>query len=118
MKYYYAMESISTDLDYLSSVFKVLSDPTRLKLFSMLLNGVHCNCELGSLTGLSNNLISHHMHVLINAELIHSRRKPDDARWILYSVDHEKLGQLQQMLAVFINPEIPSEREPVCPPCK
>lgn len=83
----------------------------------MLLGGVHCNCELVSLTGLANNLISHHMHVLIEAGLIQSRRKPDDARWILYSVNREKMDQLQQVLAVFINPDKLPEREPVCPPC-
>lgn len=83
----------------------------------MLLGGVHCNCELVSLTGLSNNLISHHMHVLIEAGLINSRRKPDDARWILYSVDREKLDQLQSVLALFINPIKLTEREVVCPPC-
>lgn len=112
------METIDNEQVYLSSLFKVLSDPTRLKLFSMLLSGVHCNCELGAQTGLSNNLISHHMRVLTDAGLIHSTRKPDDARWILYSVDHEKLVQFQQALAVFIHPEPLPEREPICPPCK
>jgi ArsR family transcriptional regulator len=111
------MNTKSTDLEYLSSIFKVLSDPTRLKLFSMLLSGVHCNCELGGITGLPNNLISHHMHVLIKAGLIHSQRKPDDARWILYSVDYEQLGQLQQVLTEFANPVNSSKREPICPPC-
>jgi len=84
----------------------------------MLLGGVHCNCELGALSGLSNNLISHHMRVLTEAGLIHSARKPDDARWILYSVDREKLDQFQQAVTSFIHPEPLPEREPVCPPCK
>lgn len=112
------MDIIASNLDYLSSVFKVLSDPTRLKLFGILLEGIHCNCELGAKTGLSNNLISHHMRVLTEAGLIHSARKPDDARWIFYSVNREKVDQIQQVFNVFINPEQIPDREPVCPPCK
>lgn len=112
------MDKNTSNLDYLASVFKVLSDPTRLKLFGVLLGGVHCNCELGALTGLSNNLISHHMRVLTDAGLINSSRKPDDARWIFYSVNREKLDQMQQVFAIFINPEQIPNREPVCPPCK
>lgn len=112
------MDKLTSDLDFLSSIFKVLSDPTRLKLFGILLGGVHCNCELGSLTGLANNLISHHMRVLTEAGLIQSARKPGDARWIFYSVNREKLDQMQQGFAVFLNPDQIPDREPICPPNK
>ena len=106
------------DLKDLSRYLKILSDPTRLKLFSILLQGVHCNCELSSLTGLSNNLISHHMHVLVDAGLVIATRKPDDARWILYAINRELLDRFQNGLSAFLKPGPIPEREPVCPPCQ
>lgn len=112
------MQKTEASLDEISNVFKILGDPTRLKLFSILLNGVHCNCELGSLTGLPNNLISHHMHVLTKAGLIKAERKTGDARWIYYSVNRDFLDQFQKALGVFLNPELIPDREPICPPCK
>ena len=105
-------------MDEISNVFKILGDPTRLKLFSILLKGVHCNCELGSLTGLPNNLISHHLNVLTRAGLINAERKPGDARWKYYSVNRDLLDQFQRALDVFLNPEPIPDRKPVCPPCK
>jgi len=112
------MQTDSLALNDLSRYLKILSDPTRLKLFSILLKGVHCNCELSSLTGLSNNLISHHMHVLVNAGLVIATRKPDDARWILYAINREWLERFQNEVTVFLKPGPIPEREPVCPPCK
>jgi len=112
------MKTDLLDSSALAKYFKILSDPTRLKLFSILLRGVHCNCELSSLTGFSNNLISHHMHVLVDAGLVVAKRKPDDARWILYAINLEWLELFQNDLAVFLKPVPMPEREPVCPPCK
>jgi len=112
------MQTKSTDLESLSSLFKVLSDPTRLKLFGILLKRVHCNCELGTISGLANNLISHHMQVLSKAGLITSARKPDDARWIYYSINRNKLDEFQQLLTEFFNQDQLPAMEPVCPPVK
>ncbi len=112
------MHTDNKKLEELSKFLRILSDPTRLKLFAILLQGVHCNCELSSLTGLSNNLISHHMHVLMDAGLVVATRKPDDARWILYAINLEWLELFQNDLAVFLKPVPMPEREPVCPPCK
>lgn len=111
------MENQTDQIVFLSNSFKILGDPTRLKLFGILLEGVHCNCELVSLTGLPNNLISHHMHILCDAGLIVSTRKKDDARWIYYSVNMEKIGQIQKSMKSFLNINSISEREPVCPEC-
>lgn len=108
------MNSNNEKIEYLLNVFKVLGDKTRLQLFSILLTGDHCNCELGAITGCSNNLISHHMHVLIEAGLINATRKLDDARWIIYSVNRNQLVNLQQILGSLIERINIPEREPCC----
>lgn len=110
---------IQTDqIVILAKIFKILGVPTRLKLFNILLEGVHCNCELVSLTGLPNNLISHHMHILCDAGLILSARKKDDARWIYYSINKDKIEQIQKTTEALLNVNGLPEREPVCPECK
>ena len=104
-------------LNQLSVIFKTLANPNRLKLFNILMTGVHCNCELAALTGLSINLVSHHLNALSEANLIRSQRKKDDARWIYYSVNEETLQSLQPLLQAFFDSERIKNREPSCPPC-
>lgn len=108
------MISDNENIDYLLKIFKILGDKTRLKLFSILLSGDHCNCELVAISGCSNNLISHHMHVLTQAGLVEARRKLDDARWIVYSVNRDQLVHLKLILGSLIDNENIPEREPCC----
>lgn len=112
------MSNSPIKLDALASTLKVLADPTRLRLFEILLSGEHCNCELGLLAGLSNNLVSHHLHVLTDAGLVQSRRDTEDARWIFFSVDRGQTEQLADQLVAFLHPLTVAPREPDCSPRK
>lgn len=103
------------DIASAADFFKVLSDPTRLRLFQILLTGVQCNCELGKVMGISANLISHHIHILMEAGLVVSKRSDRDARWIYYSVNEESLARIRRSIDPFFTlSEIPV-REPACP---
>jgi len=95
---------------------KALSDPTRLSVLDLLLQGTHCNCELGATLQLPMNLISHHIRVLREAGLITSRRDADDARWIYYSVDAAVLERVRRQLAEFHDPQRVQPRSPHCGP--
>ncbi len=101
-----------------NNLFRVLGNTNRLILFDILLTGVHCNCELSSLTGLPMNLISHHLKVLQDAELIQSVRSTTDARWIYYSINQKKLSMIKTKLDTFFDEKRIIDREPNCPPCK
>jgi ArsR family transcriptional regulator len=70
------------DANRLVQALKSLGDPTRLRVFDMLMEGVQCNCEIAERLDLSLSLISHHVRVLREAGLVRSERDPDDARWI------------------------------------
>lgn len=111
------MDASSESLISMAQTLKILADPTRLRLFEVLLGGVYCNCELGRLTGLSNNLISHHLRVLTEAGLVHSRRDAEDARWIYFTVDRERTEELLDELGSFLRPHL-LPREPDCSPRK
>jgi ArsR family transcriptional regulator len=95
---------------------KALSDPTRLSVFDLLMEGVQCNCEISDRLGLSLSLISHHTRILRETGLIRRERDPDDARWIYYSVDEEALAAVNEAIGRFLNPERIQPRQPSCGP--
>ncbi len=100
----------------LSKMLQVLSDPTRLAIFDLLMEGVQCNCELGDKLQLPMNLISHHLKVLRDAGLVNAERDAQDARWVYYSVDQPALNELREELSAFLDPERIQPRQPSCGP--
>mgnify|MGYP000708997009 CR=1 FL=1 len=100
----------------LAAMLKVLADPKRLRILEMLVQGVHCNCEIAAHLGLSLSLISHHLRVLREAGLIHGSPAPADERWIYYTVDGESLAQLRAALMHRLDPARIQPRQPDCGP--
>ena len=106
----------STEARRLALLLRVVSDPTRLAIFDLLIEGVQCNCEIGDQLGLPMNLISHHLKVLRDAGLVKAERDPNDARWVYYSIDESGLARLQARLASFFAPSRIRPRHPSCGP--
>ena len=104
-----------TDITELTAVLKALSEPNRLRIFSELMTGNSCNCELEETLGLPRNLLSHHLRVLSKAGLVHSRRDTVDGRWVYYSVDEHAVARWHSWFSMFLNPSRIQER-PVCGP--
>ena len=100
----------------LAAKLKALSDPRRLSIFDMLMEGVQCNCEIADRLGISLSLISHHLRVLRQAGLVRSERDPYDARWIYYSVDRGALAQLALELEDLLDVGRIQPRLPSCGP--
>ena len=103
-------------VDEIATRLKVLADPTRLRIFDLLLGGERCNCEMGGLLGLAPNLISHHLGVLRGSGLVVARRDTNDARWVYYSVDRAALADMAAMLSAFFSPDRLADRDPACGP--
>jgi ArsR family transcriptional regulator len=100
----------------LARQFRVLSDPTRLSIFDMLMQGVQCNCEIANRLNLSLSLISHHLRVLRQSGLVQSRRDLEDARWIYYSINREALSRLAGETTHLLDADRIQPRLPVCGP--
>lgn len=98
-----------------TTIFKALADPNRLRIFAELMAGDSCNCELKDNLGLAPNLLSHHLKTLEKTGLIDSRRDVIDGRWIYYAVNREAISQWHEWLASFFNPVHIQER-PLCGP--
>lgn len=72
------------ELNRLSSIFKVLGDPSRLKLIMALRNVEMCVCDLAAFLGLTDSAVSHQLRRLKDLALVKSRR---DGQVIYYSLD-------------------------------
>jgi ArsR family transcriptional regulator, lead/cadmium/zinc/bismuth-responsive transcriptional repressor len=75
----------SAQVDGLAEVFKVLADPTRLRILAALAeNGSLCVHELTTWLGMQQSAVSHQLRLLRGARLVRGQR---DGREIHYSLD-------------------------------
>ncbi len=81
----------------MSAIFKALSDPTRLRIISMLLDGEMCVTDLTAALEMSQSAISHQLRDMREMRLVKYRRQ---GRHIFYALDDEHVRDLfQQGLA-------------------
>jgi ArsR family transcriptional regulator, arsenate/arsenite/antimonite-responsive transcriptional repressor len=62
-------------VDKLSSLLKLVAEPSRLKILCILRQGEHCVCEFEDHVGLSQSLLSHHLADLRDVGLISGEKK-------------------------------------------
>jgi DNA-binding transcriptional ArsR family regulator len=75
-----------------AEVFKLLGDPTRVRLVDALAQGERCVCDLARLVGLTESAVSHQLRLLRAARLVRARRS---GRMAYYSLDdHHVVGLL------------------------
>jgi DNA-binding transcriptional ArsR family regulator len=75
-----------------ADVFKLLGDPTRVRLVDALSHGERCVCDLAGLLGLTESAVSHQLRLLRAARLVRARRS---GRMAYYSLDdHHVVGLL------------------------
>ena len=104
------------DLETLTDRLKVLAEPKRLLIFSLLMEGVQCNCELGDFLQMPPNLISHHLSKLRSAGLVDVERDAVDSRWVYYSVNRAALDELNAAFGAFFDPARIKPRRSTCGP--
>jgi len=76
-----------------AEVFKLLGDPTRVRVVDALSRGERCVSDLASLVGISESALSHQLRLLRSARLVRVRRA---GRLAYYSLDdHHVLGLLR-----------------------
>lgn len=80
--------------DRLLDIFKALSDANRLRIYQLLLVSDRTNSELMGETLLSQNLLSHHLTVMVEAGLIEMHRSIGDARRHYYRPHLELPGKM------------------------
>jgi len=80
-----------TTVQAVSEVFKLLGDPTRVRLVDALTQGERCVSDLAALVGLSESAVSHQLRLLRTARLVRVRRV---GRMAFYSLDDHHVAGL------------------------
>ena len=75
----------------LSDTFKILSDPTRLKIVLALAAEELCVCDIAALLKMTDSAISHQLRLLKNLRLVKYRR---DGKMAYYSLDDKHIESL------------------------
>jgi len=80
-------------LQKMAEMFKVMNDPTRLKIINALLLSEMCVCDIAALMDMTQPTISHHLKILRQSGYIKYRR---EGKVVYYSLDDEHIGVLFQ----------------------
>ncbi|WP_371363490.1 Transcriptional repressor SmtB [Sporomusa rhizae] len=71
----------------LSEMFKILGDPTRIRILHALTKGEMCVCDITEALGMNQSAVSHQLRTLRNARLVKFRREGKIA-WYSLDDDH------------------------------
>ena len=82
----------SKSIEAVAEVFKLLGDPTRVRLVDALSHGERCVCDLASLVNQTESAVSHQLRLLRAARLVRVRRTGRHAYYALD--DHHVVGLL------------------------
>lgn len=85
-----------SDVDDLTEIFRVLGDPTRVRILDVLSRSEVCVQDLANALRLSESAVSHQLRLLRGARIVRARRA---GRNVFYALDdHHVLALFEQGL--------------------
>lgn len=78
-------------VDGLSAFFKILGDPTRIRIMCALDCAELCVCDLSAVLGMTKSAVSHQLNTLRAAQLVKYRR---DGKNVYYSLDDQHVTDI------------------------
>ncbi len=89
----------SQTVDSVADTFRVLGDPTRVRMLDALSGGELCVCDIASLVGISESAVSHQLRLLRSMRLVRSRRA---GRLVYYAVDDQHILELLEQASTHV----------------
>ena len=86
-------------VEALADTFRVLGDPTRVRIIDALSAGELCVCDIASLVGISESAASHQLRLLRGMRLVRPRRA---GRLVYYAVDDQHILELLTQAATHV----------------
>ena len=74
-----------------ADTFRILGDPTRIRILDALSGGELCVCDIASLAAISESAVSHQLRLLRSMRLVKSRRA---GRLVFYALDDQHIIEL------------------------
>lgn len=80
----------------IADLLKALDDVSRLTIVAELKKENEiCACRLLEVVDCNQSTLSHHMKILVDAQLVNARK---DWKWVHYSLNKERLNELKKCL--------------------
>ena len=90
-------------VEALAETFRVLGDPTRVRILDAIAGGELCVCDIASLIGISESAISHQLRLLRGMRLVRARRA---GRLVFYTVDDQHILELLKQALTHVKEEL------------
>jgi len=81
-------------VEALADTFRVLGDPTRVRILDALSGGELCVCDIAALVGMSESAVSHQLRLLRGMRLVRARRA---GRLMYYTLDDHHIIELLKL---------------------
>ena len=95
------------ELYKLSELFKVIGDPTRIKILWVLDNHEMCVCDIANVLNMTKSSISHQLAVLRDNGIVKNRK---DGKEVYYTLDDEHIKELYELGLVHIYHKMEGEK--------
>ena len=86
-------------INSLSGFFKMLGDPTRIKMMYIMADGEVCVQDIAAALGVTKSAISHQLSGLKENKIVKSRR---DGKNVYYSIDDDHVSQVLSLAMTHI----------------
>jgi DNA-binding transcriptional ArsR family regulator len=86
-------------VEALADTFRVLGDPTRVRILDALAGGELCVCDIAALVGISESAVSHQLRLLRGMRLVRPRRA---GRLVYYAVDDQHILELLKQASTHV----------------
>lgn len=84
-------DKVMIDYAKYARIFKVMSNPKRLKIIDMLSEGELCACKILEEFHITQPTLSHDMKVMCDLGIVKARK---EGKWMQYSLDIEVLNDV------------------------
>jgi DNA-binding transcriptional ArsR family regulator len=91
-------------VDATAETFRVLGDPTRIRILDALAAGELCVCDIASLVNISESAVSHQLRLLRGFRLVRPRRA---GRQVFYALDDLHIVQLMRLAVTHVQESRP-----------
>src|SRR5215218_8210231 len=84
----------ATTVEALAETFRVLGDPTRIRIVDALSEGELCVCDIAERVNISESAVSHQLRLMRAQRIVRGRR---EGRCVYYTLDDQHILSLYQM---------------------
>ena len=95
-------DKVMIDYAKYARIFKVMSNPKRLKIIDMLSEGELCACKILEEFHITQPTLSHDMKVMCDLGIVKARK---EGKWMHYSLNLEKMNEIYKVIGKLMVPD-------------